>query len=375
MKRDKKIEYVFLAIFCIVTFFNLFLPIIKNQKYILTIFLLIYTTAVVKLKNIKKIDNVSKKRIITLIITLSALYIILLYFVGIFTGFYKNPTGFSQKRLFNNILPYVIIVICSELIRQIFVTKNDRKITIITTIVLIVIEITNYIEFYNVWELNVVLEFFGHVIMPAISTNILCNYILKRYGIIPNILYRILTTIYIFCISFLPNIYIFFESVYRTIYPYIIYLIIDNYFVKKDFEKAIKNKKVGWISFIITTIIIAIIIMLISCKFKYGILVVGSSSMTGTIDKGDAIIFEKYEQQQLEEGQVIVFIKDNIKMVHRIEKAQVRNDEKIYITKGTNNEQQDEGYRTDEDIIGVVKFKIIDIGWPTIWVNELFNNL
>ena len=197
---------------------------------------------------------------------------------------------------------------------------------------------------------------------------------IKRYGIIPNILYRLITTVYIFGANLLPNIYIFFESIYRTIYPYIIYMIIDNYFAKKDFEKAIKNKKMSWISLMVTIGIATIIVMLISCEFKYGILVVGSSSMTGTIDKGDAVVYEKYEKQQLKEGQIIIFIKNNVKTVHKIEKLQIRNDETIYITKGTNNEQQDDGYRTDKDIIGIVKFKIVDIGWPTIWINELFKN-
>ncbi len=374
MKKDKIIVYVFLTIICIATFFDLFLPIVTIQKYILTAFLLLYTIIVLKIIKPKRVDSVGKKKVIALVISLSALYIILLYFVGIFTGFHKNSIEFSYEQLSNTILPYIIIVICSEIIRQIFITKNDIKITVITTIVLIIVEIITYIEFYNVWALSVIIEFVGYVILPAVSTSILCNYMVKRYGIISNILFRLLTTIYIFCIGFLPNIYIFFESVYRIIYPYIIYIIIDNYFVKKDFEKSIKNKKISWISFLITTSIAAIIIMLISCKFKYGILVVGSSSMTGTIDKGDAIIYERYEKQQLKEGQIIIFIKNDVKTVHRIEKLLIRNDEKIYITKGTNNEQQDEGYRTDKDIIGVVKFRIIDIGWPTIWLNELFEN-
>ncbi len=94
--------------------------------------------------------------------------------------------------------------------------------------------------------------------------------------------------------------------------------------------------------------------------------------MAGTIDKGDAIVYEKFDGRQLEKGQVIVFTKDNIKTIHAIENVQVKNNETIYYTKGTNNQQQDEGYRTNNDIIGVVKFRIIDIGWPTIWINDVF---
>ena len=50
--------------------------------------------------------------------------------------------------------------------------------------------------------------------------------------------------------------------------------------------------------FIINSVLMIItagLIMLISCQFTYGIMVIGSKSMTGTLNKGDAIIFEKYE--------------------------------------------------------------------------------
>lgn len=53
---------------------------------------------------------------------------------------------------------------------------------------------------------------------------------------------------------------------------------------------------------IIITSILAItaagIIMLISCQFRYGILVIGSGSMTGTINKGDAIIYETLDKDE-----------------------------------------------------------------------------
>jgi signal peptidase I len=95
--------------------------------------------------------------------------------------------------------------------------------------------------------------------------------------------------------------------------------------------------------------------------------------MTGSINKGDAIIFEQYKGQELEEGQVIIFYKDNIQTIHRIQDIQLLNGETIYYTKGENNQQKDDGYRIEQDIIGVVKFKLIYIGWPTIWVKQLFS--
>ena len=112
--------------------------------------------------------------------------------------------------------------------------------------------------------------------------------------------------------------------------------------------------------------------MLISCQFRYGILVIGSESMTGSIDKGDAIVFEKYENQEIAEGQVIIFNYNGMQVVHRIiEMKEVNGIVRLY-TKGDANAMKDSGYLTKKDVYGVVKFKIKYIGYPTLWVRNLF---
>ncbi len=372
MKKNQAIELILSLILFVVTFFNLFLPNAQLQKNLLTIFLIIYTILVIKLINFQKVGNINKKKIVILILGLSFIHVFFLYLIGIYVGFYKNTNSFSRIRFFNTILPYITIVICSEIIRQIFIIKEKKSHLIILTTGLILAEITTYLAQYQIETLNETLILIGYVSFPAISTNLLCNYIIKRYGLIPNLIYRIITTIYIYLFPLLPNIYIFFQSIYRIIYPYIIYIILDGFFEKSTFKKVTKNKKISFISLFISIVFVTSIVMLISCKFRYGILVVGSSSMAGTINKGDAVVFEQYHKQSLEKGQIIVFVKDNIKTIHCIEAIQIKNNETIYYTKGTNNQQQDEGYRTNQDIIGIVKFKIPGIGWPTIWLNDLF---
>lgn len=374
MKKDKTISLILSIALCAFTFFNLFCPNSQLQKYILTAFLVLFTVVAVRFIKFNNTSNLNTHKIILLISILSIVHILILYFIGIWAGFYRNANLFSLRKLFYTILPYIVIIVCSEIIRQAFASKQSKANLILITISLILAETTTYFTQYTIATLNETLILFGYVFLPAISTNILCNYIVKRYGLLPNILYRVITTIYIYIFSILPDIYMFFQSIYRIIYPYFIYIILDKYFEKKKFEKSIKNKKVNIISFLFCIVLSTSFAMLISCQFRYGILVVGSSSMAGTINKGDAIVFEQYNKQKLKKGQIIVFIKDNIKTIHCIENIQIRNDETIYFTKGTNNLQQDEGYRTDSDIIGIVKFRIIAIGWPTIWLNNLFHH-
>ena len=118
-------------------------------------------------------------------------------------------------------------------------------------------------------------------------------------------------------------------------------------------------------------IITVIIVMLISCKFKYGVLVIGSGSMTGTINKGDIILYEKYKNtDDIKVGNIIVFYEDDIKVIHRIIDQKLMGEETRYYTKGDANQKQDEGYRETKDIIGQVKARIPYMGWFTLWIND-----
>ena len=374
MKKDAIMEYVFVIVLCCILFFNLFVLNIFNNKYVFLIFLSIYLIICKKFVESRKISNKNKNKIIFLVIIFSSIYVGFLYLIGIYAGFYINPTGFSTKTLFNKLLPEALIIIIAELIRYIFVTRNRKKTTIFVTIALILIDITLSINLYKIFNLEEILSLIGFVIISSISINIFGNYMVKEYGYIPNMIYKLITTMYIYIFAILPDIYIFFQTLLKIIYPYILYLIIDFAFARDRFKLALQHKSTNIVGLIITIIISVCVVLLISCKFIYGIMVVGSSSMAPNVNKGDAIIFKQYDKQELEKGTVIIFKMNNITTIHRIVEKQVVNDEIVYYTQGDNNQQRDEEYRTNNDIIGVVKFKISYIGWPTLWVNEFFTN-
>lgn len=372
MKKDLIISNIFSILIFVVTFFNLFVPNTDVQKYGLIIFLIIYTIIMKFFFKDKRVDNKNKKSVTLTIVVLSTVYILILYIIGLFSSFFKNTTILGIDSFLKRILPYIVMVICSEIIRKAFVTRERKKDIVFVTLALIIAEVTLYLDVYVAWDLSEIMALVGYVTFSAISTNLLMNYLVKKYEIMPNIIYRIITTIYIYIFPLLPNIHLYFQAIYRILYPYIIYLAIDNMYEINNFKLAKNSKKAKIIPFIINFLVIFGIAMLISCNFKYGILVVGSSSMVGSIDKGDVVFFEQYSDQTLKKDDVIIFIADDIKVIHRIINIQKKNGDVVYYTKGDNNEKQDDDYRIDEDIKGVVKFKIPKIGWPTLWLNATF---
>ena len=176
-----------------------------------------------------------------------------------------------------------------------------------------------------------------------------------------------------FTMPILPNIYMFFRIFLRLLYPFLMYLVLRAYFYTR--EEVVPYKK-NYISNIVSWLALALMVMiitLISCKFNYCLLVVGSESMTGAIDKGDAIIYEAYHKQVVEEGDILVFDKSGTTYIHRVIEIQNVEGGLRYITKGDANKDKDSWYVVKSDIIGIYRTKIKFIGYPTLWINSIFD--
>ena len=112
--------------------------------------------------------------------------------------------------------------------------------------------------------------------------------------------------------------------------------------------------------------------MLISCEFRFCLLIIATDSMTGSINKGDAVIYEEYTGQFVDEQDVIVFYHNDRVTVHRVVDISRVNGRNRYFTQGDANDYLDSGYATDADIIGVVKGKLPYFGYPTLWLRGMF---
>ena len=99
--------------------------------------------------------------------------------------------------------------------------------------------------------------------------------------------------------------------------------------------------------------------------------------MTGSINKGDAVIYKTYDERldELKKGDILVYYKGNMIVVHRIETIYSVYGENVYQTKGDNNENIDNWLVEEKDIIGVVEQRIPLIAWPSVKLNELFERL
>lgn len=314
----------------------------------------------------------NKRNVSYILETSGILYVLLLYVLGLHFGFYKATVKFSSSTLINIILPVFLLVIITEYIREKILLSKIKYKGILAFAFVFIIDVLIGLRKYNITIINEFLALTGYVMFASITNNLLFNYISIRYGKMPNIAYRLITSLYIFFIPITPDIHILIQTLIKMIFPYVIYVLLEYAYSDEHKYLSRKSKRKIWAINLILISIMIIITMLVSCKFKYGVLVIGSESMTGTINKGDSILYEEYKNQKIKTGQIIVFKMDKMILVHRVIEIKNVNNEKRYYTKGDANKDADQGYITDDKIIGIYKSKTEKIGYLTLWFNKLF---
>lgn len=95
-----------------------------------------------------------------------------------------------------------------------------------------------------------------------------------------------------------------------------------------------------------------------------------SGSMTPSIKINDVILVKKCDINDLKKDDVITFTKDKKTISHRIVKIIEIDNDKMFITKGDNNEVIDEGFIEENQIIGKVIFTIPKMGKLVMYIQD-----
>lgn len=373
MTKDKKTLYalslIILAVFSVALFVDM-----GSSKIAAAILLLPITPTVCLLIKKRSALSINKKEVLLLSIIIASIYATLTQASGVFFGFYKNPYFVSQQILIKMILPLALIIIGSEIIRCVLLAQKNTAVSIIAFLICVILEILMFSSIPDIRSFNKFMDLIGLTLFPAISANIYFHYVSKRFGAIPNIFFRLITTLYTY---FIPTVSAMSDAIFsmiKLILPIIMLAFISAMYEKKKKNALNKGGKLSTVGTIFATVVIILIAMLISCQFRFGAIVIATESMTGEINKGDMIIYEEYKDQKIEEGQVIVFLQNNSRIIHRVVSIETVGGETRYYTKGDANPDNDLGYRTEADIIGLTDVKIAYAGYPTLWLREILKN-
>lgn len=220
------------------------------------------------------------------------------------------------------------------------------------------------------------MNFYYHGVLPKIAESLLLTYLSLNGGYLLNFAYSIPKTLALILLPIFPDIDWFFQTALEYILLVVIFLFVN-------YETTIRNKKkkrrdirrenplktIPYIFFVI--FLVSFITGLLPLR-PLGIV---SNSMIPEFKRGDVCIVKKINTKEqirkIRVGDIIQYQGNNQVIVHRVIKVEVNALNIQFIAKGDNNKEQDILPVEEEQILGIVKYKIPYLGYPSVLFSEL----
>ena len=383
MKNIKKSVYIFeLIILAFIIIYN-FVVLKKFGAYADTVnlaFWIVITLIMLIKYRFPKDKNYYKGSAIRIVIISLLLYLIVIYSIGLFSGFNNFVYSHSIIYILKNIIPIIFVVLSKTIVRYL-ISKNsvaNIRPMILLTILFIILDITvaaNYYSFYNGEQIFI---FICLVCLPYIARESLDSYIVYKVSYVPSLILQLSYNLYPYVLPFFPDLGDYITSLLGVLFPFFIYKSIEKTIERENKHRVLIIKMSNKLVVTFVILVLAVNAALISGLFSYKMIAIASNSMVPEYGRGDAIIYQKIEDNELEnlhKGNIIVFDENGTIMTHRIVNIKEGEDGYYYKTKGDNNNAEDDFTVSDYNVIGVVKYVVPMAGYPTIWVGEFLQKL
>lgn len=375
-KRDVKNILIFITIFIFLYFYiNTLLPKYLHLEQIITsIFLIVITFISILLLGIRKTQNkILEKNTRNIMLYEMFVYFLLTYGIGIFIGFLSNSYSLKIISILQHIINPIIFIITTEILRYVIISANkDKKYpTILITIMIITLETFASINSYKIHTATGIFRLIASSILPLTAKHYMLSYLTYNEGFKNNIIFRLIYDLYIFIVPIFPNFGEAIESIVKILFIVILYCSIYKVVNERKYkEHEFPIEKFEWIDFAYT-IVILFLVCLASGKMRYSIISIGSSSMSPTFNKGDAVVLDqKPKEEDIKKQDIIVFEIKGKLTIHRIIRVEKKNDKLYYYTKGDANNAEDNVELTYEDVKGKLLLIVPYAGYPNILIED-----
>lgn len=359
--------------------FNSFVFKIANM-YVISGIMLPFLILMIVLNGFEKDNYRYKKDVLLNIIIFLLMYYFITYFLGLFSGFVKSSYSLSFINIIKNTFPVIALILISELMRYVLFNKTKRNLPclIIGCLLFVMVDVNTMVHIYDVKTALGITKMICLVVFPSITKNIFLTYLTMKVGYKNGIIYRLITELSTYLLPIFPDFGEYINVLLKTVLPIAIMARLNNMFnyysVRKIKDSRYNNRKL--VLYSVITFALLTIVLLTSGLFTYQALTIGSGSMSPAIEKGDVIVLKSMkneEARKIKKGDVLVYNHDNKIIVHRVIKKSNNGETISFKTKGDYNNAKDSWTVKQEDVIGIVKFRIRWIGMPTVALNELLN--
>lgn len=324
-------------------------------------------------------NNKYKSEVNFIVLVATMIYFLIYFILGYINGFAHNPYDTTLRGIIINLWSFLPMLIIREYVRYYMINNCDQKKILWWAFFISIIFCLTEL---NVYKFDVyfassasALEFIIETLVPSLIINLFLSYISYFAGWKTTIMYALLPQLCLYVLPILPNVDWATLSILNSSIPFFTY-IYANYRINK-MDKTLNRKQVntvdlkGWLVMIV---IVALMLCFGLGMFPVEPIVIASNSMAPKIYKGDVVFIFDKNVKKVEEGEVIKYKMDGYYVIHRVVNiTEDVNGNKIFVTKGDNNNDIDLYPVEEKQFDGVVKARIPFVGYPTIILSRLLH--
>lgn len=320
----------------------------------------------------------NKNENIKLVIVMTLFYLIIYFLSGLLFGYAYSPYSHAIKTLLLNIWRFIVPIVCIEIVRSVIINKNKKNKTfiIIATILFILLEFNFKAFMSSTRDYGELFKNIGSSLLPLIAENIMLTYFTLCGSYNLALTYRLPVELTFLILPIFPNFDWYLTGVIGITVPIVFIIIFSNFKSIYGTRKRKGRKKESLVSMIPFLIVLSLLVLFMCGIFRYEPLAIMSNSMVPLFEKGDLVIFEKIPDEELKKIEIDTIIVYSIKnqlVIHRIVDRWESEGETYYLTKGDANMTNDIEPVKPNQIIGIYKFHIKYLGYPSVILSELFN--
>lgn len=377
-KFELKAIIIYILLICYLLFTNLFLY--QNHSQLVSLILnpiffcalAVFCILIEKDHKTRIKFQTAKLQTIFIIVTI---YFIFYFLLGLFLGYSKSIYSHTPLGIIKNLWMYLLPIFEIEYIRKTLVDSNHSILNHIFVAILFTLVLSNLYSILNFSNYSMLFKNIFSVFIPSFANSLLLVFLSRTCGYYGNLFYRVPQTFLTISLPILPSINWYYTSILGILLPLITFLLIQNIHNKAELSEPRRflRKKSG-LKFLPILIPLLFLICFASGVFKYKPIAVLSNSMHPIFDRGDLVIVQKLNQNELEKLKkydIIEYILGDSIITHRIIHIEKHSNGKwLYTTMGDHNNAPDIKKVGKSQITGKILFRIPKIGYPSVWLSD-----
>jgi len=336
----------------------------------------------------QKIRSWTNRRITLMALLAAAFQIFILIDAGLITKFGKSPVSFTPAGIAINFILVSSTLLGMELSRG-YLTKNlSRKnpaLTLAAITLLYTFTSVSIFALINLQDPLIYTKYMGENFLPTLTENLLATYLALISGPLAALAYSAPLQAFQWFSPILPDLPWGYKALIGVMTPTIGFIAITMATTPKDLTKAgmptprkpaprlrkgQKSMK-GWLAI---SVFLVLTVWTTTGLLGFYPTIVGSGSMTPTVEVGDIAIVTSTDPNKIQVGDIIQYWHEGEMTLHRVIETRQAQAGKMFITKGDANTAPDSDPVFANQIRGKLILTIPKLGWVSITLKDFIAN-